>query len=186
MWVGVGWLSNFYDCFLVAKWNLTFIGFPVMWRCFLWRWRSAYLVVVKRQISILFFSHVLVCMVTPLFYYCYCNIFITIFVITIFITVLQNYFNMNINFLSGTRNTAKLLTIFAKKLNRRCLMGIGYTVLCIFPLRFGQNFRTPLPKKNLVTCIRVATLLEKFFLRIFRRFKGLFWWKFRRFHQITR
>ena len=113
----------------------------------------------------LFFSHVLMSMVTPLFYYCYYSHYYNQFC--------YYYFHYSITKITLTWmsicwvepwNTAKLLTIFAKKFYPRCLTRIGYSVLCISPLCFRWNFWTLSPKKNLVTFIRVASLFEKNFL----------------------
>ena len=60
-------------------------------------------------------------------------IIITIFVITIFITVLQNYFNINVNFLSGTSKNCKIVNYFRQKNST----GIDYSVLCIFSIYIG-------------------------------------------------
>ena len=49
-------------------------------------------------------------------------IIITIFVITIFITVLQNYFNINVNFLSGTSKNCKVVNYFRQKTRRELIV----------------------------------------------------------------
>ena len=136
--------------------NIDFIGFPLMWRCFLWHWHYASVVVVKRQISISFFSHVLMSM--PPLDDCFIIltiiiIIIAIFVITIFIIVLQNYFNMNVNFLNGTSKYCKIVNYFCKK--ALSWMFDGNRLFCFvhFSTSFWMEFRENSPKKNLVTCM---------------------------------
>ena len=55
----------------------------------------------------------------PLDYYCFIIVTIiiikAIFVITIFIIALQNYFNMNVNFLSESSEYCKIINYFRKR-----------------------------------------------------------------------
>ena len=80
---------------------------------------------------------------------------ITIFVIAIFITVLQNYFNMNVNFLSGTSKNCKIVNYFRQK---NSIVDVRRELIILFCAFFQFildkiSGHSPPAKKNLVTCM---------------------------------
>ena len=114
--------------------SISFIDFPVMWQCFSLTMTLRFCGCVKNaNIDFVllkrFDEHghhlITILLLLLLFYYYYYYyyyyfiiiiiIVVIIFVNTIFITVLRNYFNMNVNFQSRTSKFCKIINVFRNK-----------------------------------------------------------------------
>ena len=140
-----------------------------MWRSFLWRWHYAYLVVVKR-LSISFFSHVLMSMVTPLFYYCYYYHYFNHFCYYYFHNSITELFQHECQFPAWNPEILQNCELFSQKSSIVDVWRELVILFCAFFLFVLDEISGHLPQRKIWLRASVLPLFLKIFFRIFRRF----------------